>query len=115
MSLLKSYFNAKLKKEFLKTKIKPMQMRFKRLSTKRTFVGKGHLKHTNNKVLITFFIYNTEGMFLSSLFRAMKIKLLFPKKFLKYRIARERNGYIRKTYNRWFSLKEYLYEREHKG
>lgn len=115
MSLLKSYFNAKLKKEFLKTKIKPMQMRFKRLSTKRTFVGKGHLKHTNNKVLITFFIYNTEGMFLSSLFRAMKIKLLFPKKFLKYRIAWERNGYIRKTYNRWFSLKEYLYEREHKG
>jgi len=86
MDLLKSYFNAQLNKEFLKTKIKPLQMRFKRLSTKRTFVGKGHLKHTNNKIIITFFIYNTEGMFLSSLFRAMNIKTFLPKKDLKYHI-----------------------------
>jgi hypothetical protein len=87
MDLLKSYFNAQLNKEFLKTKIKPLQMRFKRLSTKRTFVGKGHLKHTNNKVIITFFIYNTEGMFLSSLFRAMNIKTFLAEKDLKYRIT----------------------------
>jgi hypothetical protein len=87
MDLLKSYFNAQLNKEFLKTKIKPLQTRFKRLSTKRTFVGKGHLKHTNNKVIITFFVYNTEGMFLSSLFRAMNIKAFFPKKELKSRIT----------------------------
>lgn len=115
MNLLKSYFNAKLNKEFLKTKIKPLQMRFKRLSTKRTFVGKGHLKHTSNKVIITFFIYNTEGMFLTSLFRAMKIKTLFPTKELEYRITWERNGDITKTYNRWFTLVEHLYQREHKG
>ena len=115
MSLLKSYFNSKLNKEFLKMKIKPLQRRFKRLTTKRTFVGKGHLKHTNNKVTITFFIYNTEGMFLSSLFRAMKIKILFPKKDLKYNITWERNGDITKTYNRWFTLNEYMYQREHKG
>jgi len=87
MDLLKSYFNAQLNKEFLKTKIKPLQTRFKRLSTKRTFVGKGHLKHTNNKVIITFFVYNTEGMFLSSLFRAMNIKAFLPKKDLKSRIT----------------------------
>ncbi len=85
MDLLKSYFNAQLNKEFLKTNIKSLQTRFKRLSSKRTFVGKGHLKHTNNKVIITFFVYNTEGMFLSSLFRAMNIKLFFPNKELKYR------------------------------
>jgi hypothetical protein len=87
MGLLKSYFNAQLNKEFLKTNIKPLQKRFKRLSTKRTFVGKGHLKHTNNKVIITFFVYNTEGMFLSSLFRAMNIKAFLPKKDLKWRIT----------------------------
>jgi len=115
MSLLKSYFNSKLNKEFLKMKIKPLQRRFKRLTTKRTFVGKGHLKHTNNKVTITFFIYNTEGMFLSSLFRAMKIKILFPKKDLKYNITWERNGDITKTYNRWFTLNEYMYQHDHKG
>ena len=114
MSLLKSYFNAKLNKELFKTKIKPMQTRFKRLSTKRTFVGKGYLKHTNNKVSITFFVYNTEGMYLSSLFRAMETKLLLPKKDLRYRITWERNGDIIKTFNRWFTLNEYLSVREHK-
>ncbi len=115
MNLLKSYFNIKLSKNFFNTKIKPLQIRFKRLSTKRTFVGKGHLKHTSNKVIITFFIYNTEGMFLSSLFRAMKIGTLLPKINLKYRITWGRNGDITKTYNRWFTRNEYLYEREHKG
>lgn len=115
MNLLKSYFNIKLSKKIFNTKIKPLQIRFKRLSTKRTFVGKGHLKHTSNKVIITFFIYNTEGMFLSSLFKAMKIKTLLPKINLKYRITWERNGDITKTYNRWFTRNEYLYEREHKG
>ena len=115
MDLLKSYFNAQLNKEFLKTKIKPLQMRFKRLSTKRTFVGKGHLKHISNKVIITFFIYNTEGMFLSSQLRTMNIKTLFPKKELKYRITWEDDGDIKKTYSRWFTLREYLYDSEHKG
>jgi hypothetical protein len=100
MNILKSYFNAKLNKEFLKTKIKPLQMRFKRLTTKRTFVGKGYIKHTSNKAIITFFVYNTEGMFLTSLFRAMKIKTLFPRKYLNYRITRERNGDMIKTYSR---------------
>ena len=110
MKLLKSYFNAQISKEFSripgktggnKTKIKPMARRYKRLSTKRTFVGRGHLKHTSNKVLITFFVYNTEGMFLSSLFKAMKKKTLFPGKFLKEKnIFFERNGDITRTYNR---------------
>lgn len=115
MDLLKSYFNAQLNKEFLKTKIKPLQTRFKRLSSKRTFVGKGHLKHTNNKVIITFFVYNTEGMFLSSLFRAMNIKAFLPKKDLKSRITWEDEENIKITYNRWFTLREYFYDREHKG
>jgi ribosomal VAR1-like protein len=115
MNLLKSYFNSQLNKKFMKTKIKPLQKRFKRLTTKRTFVGRGYLKHTSNKVIITFFIYNTEGMFLSNTFKAMNIKLLLPKKFLKWRVTRKRNGYIIKTYNRWFTLNEYLNVREHKG
>lgn len=115
LDLLKSYFNAQLNREFLKTKIKPLQTRFKRLSTKRTFVGKGHLKHTNNKVIITFFVYNTEGMFLSSLFRAMNIKAFLPKKDLKSRITWEDEENIKITYNRWFTLREYFYDREHKG
>lgn len=115
MDLLKSYFNAKINKEFLKTKVKSLQMRFKRLSSKRTFVGKGELKHTNNKIIITFYIYNAEGMFLSSHFGAIRIRTLFPKKDLKYRMTWEDGDNIRITYNRWFTLKEYLKDREHKG
>jgi len=87
MSLLKSYFNIHLSKKILKMKTKPMQMRFKRLSTKRTFVGKGHLKHTSNKVIVTFFVYNTEGMFLSGAVEAMYIAAISPKKALKCHIT----------------------------
>lgn len=116
MSLLKSYFNIHLSKKILKMKTKPMQMRFKRLSTKRTFVGKGHLKHTSNKVIVTFFVYNTEGMFLSGAVEAMYIAAISPKKALKCHITWENNDYITKTYNRFFTInEEWLYCRERKG
>jgi hypothetical protein len=36
----------------------------RRVSTKRVFIGRGELKHSNNKVIITFYVYNTEAMFL---------------------------------------------------
>lgn len=116
MSLLKSYFNGQLNKEFLKRKFKPMQRRYKRLSTKKTFVGKGHLKHTNNKVIITFFIYNTEGMFLASLYKAMNVVVNFPKKKLKWRLEweDEKKEYIIMTFNRWFTWKEYIRDKNHK-
>jgi hypothetical protein len=116
MNLLKSYFNIHLSKKILKMKTKPMQMRFKRLSTKRTFVGKGHLKHTSNKVIVTFFVYNTEGMFLSGAVEAMYIAAISPKKALKCHITWENNDYITKTYNRFFTInEEWLYCRERKG
>lgn len=116
MNLLKSYFNIHLSKKLLKMKTKPMQRRFKRLSTKKTFVGKGHLKHTSNKVIITFFVYNTEGMFLSRALQAMYIAAISPKKPLKCRITWEDNDYIKKTYNRFFTInEEWLYWRERKG
>jgi hypothetical protein len=33
-------------------------------SLKKIYVGKGNLKHTNNKVIITLFTYNTPKLFL---------------------------------------------------
>jgi hypothetical protein len=62
MRLLKSYFNIQIKDK--KIKNKRQVIKNKRLSTKRVFIGRGELKHSNNKVIITFYVYNTEAMFL---------------------------------------------------
>ena len=62
MSLLKSYFNMQIKDEKIKNKRHIIKNR--RVSTKRVFIGRGELKHSNNKVIITFYVYNTEAMFL---------------------------------------------------
>jgi len=62
MNLLKSYFNMQIKDEKIKNKRNIIKNR--RVSTKRVFIGRGELKHSNNKVIITFYVYNTEAMFL---------------------------------------------------
>lgn len=112
MTLLKSYFNFQINRELLKAKTKPMQIRFKRLSTNRIFVGKGELKHTSNKVIITFYVHNTEGMFLSSNLKAILRGLYYPEKDLEKFINKD-NGKKTITYNRPFTLLEYLSLRDH--
>ena len=39
-----------------------VDMLYRRRSSKRIFIGRGELKHTNSKVIITFYVYNTEKM-----------------------------------------------------
>jgi hypothetical protein len=112
MNLLKSYFNSNIKYEIFKTKSKPLAIRYKRLSTKRVFVGKGELKHTNNNVIITFYTYNTEGMYLSKLYNKEKKALYYPNLRLKKKISLERDTQNKKnnkviiTFNRKFMLAE---------
>jgi hypothetical protein len=74
MYLLKSYFNMGISHKLLK--IKRRVNRFRRLSPRKVFVGKGDFKHTNTKVIITLYHYNTEKMYL---IRKIKkhFKLLF--------------------------------------
>src|SRR5256885_6904582 len=81
MKLLKSYFNFQINRKVLKTKSMPT--RFKRLSTKRIFVGKGELKHTSSKVIITFYVHNTEKMYLSRAVNLVFKSLYNPKRRLK--------------------------------
>jgi len=105
--LLKSYFNSSLKlNKFYK--IKQLATRYKRLSAKKIFVGKGDLKHTNDKVIITFYVYNTERMFLLSQLKKMHNILYSPKKILKIDVKIDRNGKKIVTNNRPFTLNEYL-------
>jgi hypothetical protein len=111
MSLLKSYFNSQIKHQLLKTK--PMLPRFRRLSGKRVFIGKGDLKHTSSRVIITFYVYNTEGMFLSHKIRKLRYGLYFNKEELKKKITKDNEGNIKITYNRLFTISEYLHLRQH--
>jgi hypothetical protein len=105
--LLKSYFNSNLRlSKFYK--IKQLATRYKRLSAKKIFVGKGDLKHTNDKVIITFYVYNTEKMFLLSQLKKMHNILYNPKKKLKKFVNVDKNGKEVVSHNRPFTLKEYL-------
>jgi hypothetical protein len=112
MTLLKNYFNTQLNKKFFKPKTKRVQIRFKRLSTKKVFVGRGDLKHTSDKVIVTFYVYNTEGMFLSGNLNQLQKGLFYPNlKLIKY--TNKHKGKIITTYNRKFDLPEFLTLREH--
>jgi hypothetical protein len=62
MNLLKSFFNMRVSHKALK--VKRIINRVRRLSPRKVFVGKGELKHTNAKVIITVYLYNTEKMYL---------------------------------------------------
>ncbi len=109
MEILKSYFNSYVTNKLLKTDIKRiLKDRWK--STKKVFVGKGELKHTSKKVIITLYVYNTEGFFLSSLYKKEKISLYYPNINLECSINEDSNkkNKIIITWNRKFDLNELL-------
>jgi hypothetical protein len=101
MNLLKTYFNSILEPKLLTIKPKPttknrfkrsrklrvIPIRIRRVSTKRVFVGKGELKHTNTKVILTFYLYSTEGMVLSHTYKALTQGLIHPRNKLKETIT----------------------------
>lgn len=111
MKLLKSYFNFQIKTKHLKTKLsktKPMATRYKRLSTKRVFIGKGELKHTSNKVVITFYVYNTENKFLLGNTKELFNLLYKAKSPLNPSIFKDRDNKNVLEYNRVLTLSEFL-------
>jgi hypothetical protein len=106
MSLLKSYFNMFIYHKYLK--IKRIPSRYRKLSVKKVFVGKGELKHTSGKVVITSYVYNAEQFYLKNLVKIHGRYLYYPKEDLKkyINIDGDRKEII--TYNRPFTLEEYL-------
>jgi len=113
MNLLKSYFNSQIKHKLLNIKTKPLARRFRRMSAKRVFIGKGEIKHISSRVIITFYVYNTEGMFLSHKIMKLRNGLYFPKRKLEKRVTKDSEGKTIITYNRLFTLLEYLGLRQH--
>lgn len=78
MALLKGYFSMFISHKILKTKYISKVSR--RRSAKKIFIGKGELKHTSNKVIITFYVYNTERISLKRTFIKLYKSLYSPKK-----------------------------------
>jgi Mitochondrial ribosomal protein (VAR1) len=112
MSLLKSYFNMQIKDEKIKNKRNIIKNR--RISTKRVFLGRGELKHSNNKVLITFYVYNTEAMFLwGNVKKAWEI-LYRPKKDLEISINEDTKDKEVKSQYEPFNLLTWLKRLENK-
>ncbi len=106
MNLVKSYFNFYFSKKVLKAKRLPT--RFKRLSVKKIFVGKGELKHTSSKVIITLYIYNKERSLLMKKIKKLLVNLFFPKKTLRKYGSKIVGVNKTASYNRYLSIREYL-------
>jgi hypothetical protein len=106
MSLLKSYFNLFLDPNFFNTA--NTYNRSRKLSANKIYVGKGDLKHSNEKVIVTSYVYNAEQLYLKSLVYNQTHFLYYPKKNLIKKFMLNKDRKMVGRYNRPFSLKEYI-------
>lgn len=111
MKLLKSFFSSELKKTkktLGKTKhlpLSPREKRIRRMSTKKIFVSKGEVKHSNDKAIVTFYIHNAERLFLDRAITLLSRALYNPARPLTRNIHKTKQ--VRITYNRRLSFKEF--------
>lgn len=73
--LIKSYFNLYFNNKFLFSK--RILTRYKRLAISRILISKAELKHTNNRVIITLYVYNEERRILINRLKRVEA-FLFP-------------------------------------
>jgi hypothetical protein len=79
-SLIKNFFNLQLNYKFLFKKYKPYRLRSK--SMNKIFASKAEIKHTNNKAILTVYVYNREKISLLKKIKRLnksfynKVKLL---------------------------------------
>jgi hypothetical protein len=106
MNLLKGFFNMRVSDKILK--VKRTVNRIRRLSPRKVFVGKGELKHTNAKVIITVYLYNTEKMYLIRELKKQFRLMYLTKKPVIIGITKDRKGEDIISYNRPYNLKEFL-------
>jgi hypothetical protein len=78
MDLLKGYFSMFISHNLLNTKYVSNSDR--KRSPKKIFIGKGELKHTSTKLIITFYVYNTERISLKREYNRLYLSLFSPKK-----------------------------------
>ena len=100
LTLLKGYFSMFINHKELNTEY--INILYRRRSSKKIFIGKGELKHTSNKVIITFYVYNTEKISLKREYKRLYKSLYSPKK----RYVKTDNGviYLQKALERYITL-----------
>jgi hypothetical protein len=76
--IIKNYFNLYFKPKFIFNKVIAYKKRY--LSLNKIFVSKAEIKHTNNKAILTVYVYNREKI--SLLKKIKKIKRSFFKKIV---------------------------------
>ena len=80
LKIIKSYFNLYNKKLEKKIRRNRLIRRFKRLSSHKIYISNGEFKHTNNKVLITIYLFNRQEQNYK-----LKIKKSYLRLFKKYK------------------------------
>ena len=93
LKLAKSYFNFYSRKLEKKTKSPRMRIKARRLSTNRVLISKAELKHTNDKVVVTIYVYNRQKKYyLNKIIKINKISNVLPNKFkIKTKIIKKKS------------------------
>lgn len=107
MTLLKGYFSMYLARSVFSESQKGLDSegegvhasaenkKLIRQSARKIFIGKGELKHTSNKVLVTFYVYNTEKWSLNKKFILLYKSLFSPKQYEEQSLAAlEEQGFV---------------------
>jgi hypothetical protein len=104
--LLKSYYNMGISHKTLN--IKRRFNRLRRLSPRKVFVGKGDIKHTNSKVIISLYLYNTEKMYLLRKIKKQFKYLFLARSPIMIAYSENRNGKMVVSHNRPYTLDEFV-------
>jgi len=104
--LLKSYYNMGISHKILN--IKRRFNRFRRLSPRKVFVGKGEVKHTNSKVIISVYLYNTEKMYLIREIKKQFKYLFLARAPIMIAYSLDRKGKTIVSHNRPYTLDEFM-------
>lgn len=81
LKLVKSYFNFYSRKLEKKIKSRRLRIRGRRLSTNRILISRAELKHTNDKVVVTIYVYNRQKeYYFNKIIRIAAIDNLVPNK-----------------------------------
>jgi hypothetical protein len=91
-SLIKNFFNLQFKYKFLLKKYKSYRLRS--LSLNKIYASKAEIKHTNNKAILTVYVYNREKISLLK-----KIKMLNKSFYNKVKLLIYKNKKIFGFYN----------------
>ena len=93
LKLVKSYFNFYSRKLEKKIKSRRLRIRGRRLSTNRILISRAELKHTNDKVVVTIYVYNRQKeYYFNKIIRMMlrnKINNLLPNR-IKIKIIKKK-------------------------